>query len=222
MKIALDEIMTTYAKDALRTIGLAYKDLSEGEGGSDHSQMTPEGDGMIEMSGGLVFLGIFGIQDVIRDEVPGAVDACHKAGITVRMVTGDNLITAIAIAKNCHIIKEDISEDELQQCSMEGPQFNEYVGGLVLVCKECKRESCVCKEQNKENNQRDTENDKEKAKAFSKDTTKDKDSKDKEKNKDKVESVRFKDKFESIMNTLFVVARSRPEDKYLLVTALRE
>ena len=40
----------------------------------------------------------------MRDEVPEAVRICLNAGVAVRMVTGDNLVTARAIALNCGII----------------------------------------------------------------------------------------------------------------------
>lgn len=40
-----------------------------------------------------------GVRDVPRPEVPRAIELCHQAGITVRMVTGDNIETAKAIAK---------------------------------------------------------------------------------------------------------------------------
>ncbi len=40
-----------------------------------------------------------GIKDPIRDEIPRAVSLCHTAGVQVRMITGDNENTAIAIAK---------------------------------------------------------------------------------------------------------------------------
>ena len=40
-----------------------------------------------------------GVRDIPRPEVPSAIEICHQAGIIVRMVTGDNLITARAIAK---------------------------------------------------------------------------------------------------------------------------
>ena len=49
-------------------------------------------------------IAIVGIKDIIRPEVPKAVKQCQKAGIIVRMVTGDNKITAMAIAKECNII----------------------------------------------------------------------------------------------------------------------
>ena len=48
--------------------------------------------------------------DPLRPGVPTAIDRCNHAGITVRMVTGDNLITAIAISKDAHIIPVNASE----------------------------------------------------------------------------------------------------------------
>lgn len=75
-------------------------------------------------------IAIAGIKDIIRDEVPEAVAQCNNAGVRFRMVTGDNLITAIAIAKECGILTEDDDPYEKGVC-MEGPQFNEFVGSLV-------------------------------------------------------------------------------------------
>lgn len=46
-----------------------------------------------------ILIGIAGIMDIIREEVPLAVSKCNFAGVRVRMVTGDNKVTAIAIAK---------------------------------------------------------------------------------------------------------------------------
>jgi Ca2+ transporting ATPase len=57
------------------------------------------------------------------------------------MVTGDNKVTAVAIAKECNIINSttDISEDYV----MEGPEFYKRVGGLY--CKTCRQDSpCDC------------------------------------------------------------------------------
>ena len=56
--------------------------------------------------GGMTLIGICGIKDIIRAEVPNAVLRCNKAGIAVKMVTGDNKITARAIAKDCRILKK--------------------------------------------------------------------------------------------------------------------
>nr|CCC91869.1 putative vacuolar-type Ca2+-ATPase [Trypanosoma congolense IL3000] len=80
------------ASDANRTIGIAYTVLST--------------DGAIpseEPEQPLVWAALLGIQDPLRPEVPNAVQACQRAGVTVRMCTGDNLDTAVAIARQCGI-----------------------------------------------------------------------------------------------------------------------
>merc|ERR1711937_506291 len=71
---------------------------------------------------------IFGIMDIVRPEVPGAVAQIHRAGVTVRMVTGDNIVTAKAIAVNCNILTPAELEDD--RCCMEGPDFYEKMGRL--------------------------------------------------------------------------------------------
>ena len=64
----------------------------------------------------MVLLAVVGVRDNPREEVPDSIKKCHRAGITVRMVTGDNIITAKAIAKDVGIIEE--GKDFL---AMEGP-----------------------------------------------------------------------------------------------------
>ena len=65
---------------------------------------------------------------------------CKAASIKVRMVTGDNKITAKAISKECNIYEPGIPDD---QQVMEGPAFYELVGGLY--CKNCtKATPCQC------------------------------------------------------------------------------
>jgi hypothetical protein len=56
------------------------------------------------LSQGLTFYGVIGIKDPLRPDVKEAVEQCHRAGIIVRMVTGDNSTTAAAIAKECGIL----------------------------------------------------------------------------------------------------------------------
>ena len=64
----------------------------------------------------LVFLGLVGIQDPVRPGVPEAVAKAKHAGVVTRMVTGDNIITARAIATECGIYSEG-------GVVMEGPKF---------------------------------------------------------------------------------------------------
>lgn len=61
-------------------------------------------------------LGLAGIKDPVRKEVREAVGKCQQAGIVVRMVTGDNVLTAKRIASECGILNGN-------GMAMEGPQF---------------------------------------------------------------------------------------------------
>lgn len=92
------DIIEPYANAMLRTIAFAYRDYPV-----DVNLDEIEED---DVCGNLTFIGIVGIEDAIRPEVPHAVERCHSAGITVRMCTGDNIYTASAIAKECHLIGE--------------------------------------------------------------------------------------------------------------------
>ena len=69
-----------------------------------------------------VFMGFVGIQDPVRPEVPEALRKCRRAQISVMMVTGDHLDTAVAIAKQCSILDDDGRFD-----AMEGAAFREAV-----------------------------------------------------------------------------------------------
>jgi magnesium-transporting ATPase (P-type) len=100
------QTITVYASQSLRTISFAYRDLKKDEGGAEHNNIK-EGECLYDVEkGGYILIGIIGIKDVIRPEVPKAVSQCQSAGIKVRMVTGDNLITAKAIARECGILND--------------------------------------------------------------------------------------------------------------------
>jgi magnesium-transporting ATPase (P-type) len=95
----IKDVIETFAKGALRTICLAYKDLKPDEGGITHEDDAEDHINKVVEKNGLTCIGVLGIRDIIRPEVPDAVDKCQKAGIKVRMVTGDNKVTALAIAR---------------------------------------------------------------------------------------------------------------------------
>lgn len=90
----------------MRTFAFGYKDLQENEGGKDHDTRAQGAKCYDVEETGFTLICLAGIKDIIRDEVPGAVAKCNVAGVRVRMVTGDNKITAIAIAKECGILAE--------------------------------------------------------------------------------------------------------------------
>lgn len=112
---SLASTIEEYANKSLRTIGLVYQDFPQWP--PTHAEFT-EG-GSVEFNSllnDLVFFGIVGIQDPVRPGVPEAVRKAQGAGVTVRMVTGDNMQTARAIATECLIYTEG-------GVVMEGPQF---------------------------------------------------------------------------------------------------
>ncbi|OLY84840.1 Calcium-transporting ATPase PAT1 [Smittium mucronatum] len=94
------ETISDYSSRALRTIGLMYCDITE----SDLKKVdTEESENIWHLNNNLVWMGVFGIEDPLREGVANSVRKCQNAGIMVRMVTGDNLITAKAIATQCGI-----------------------------------------------------------------------------------------------------------------------
>ncbi|KAI5804537.1 putative calcium transporting P-type ATPase [Geopyxis carbonaria] len=113
----LDDTINSYAERSLRTIAMLYK---------DYTQWPPVGARTLEddatqadfddVFNQMVFLGIVGIQDPLRPGVTEAVAQCKMAGVKVRMVTGDNVVTARAIATECGIFTEG-------GVVMEGPNF---------------------------------------------------------------------------------------------------
>jgi magnesium-transporting ATPase (P-type) len=79
----------------------------------------------------LTLLGIFALQDPLRPEIVESVKKCHTAGINVRMVTGDNLDTAKAIAIEAGLVSAAQANE--QYVCMEGKEFRELCGGLVKL-----------------------------------------------------------------------------------------
>lgn len=73
-----------------------------------------------EISNDMTFLGIIGVVDPVRDEVPSAVKTAHKAGIQVIEITGDCIETAVAVATECGIYKDGdlaLTNDEFEAMS---------------------------------------------------------------------------------------------------------
>ncbi|GAB5583630.1 plasma membrane calcium-transporting ATPase 4 isoform X1 [Prionailurus iriomotensis] len=112
-----DEIVRTViepmACEGLRTICIAYRDFNDGE---------PPWDNESEILTELTCVAVVGIEDPVRPEVPDAIAKCKQAGITVRMVTGDNINTARAIATKCGIVTP--GDDFL---CLEGKEFNRLI-----------------------------------------------------------------------------------------------
>ncbi|KAH6614024.1 calcium transporting P-type ATPase-like protein [Boeremia exigua] len=113
----LEHVIMTYASRSLRTIGLIYRDFeSWPPKDSKPNEDDPTQASFTDIFKHMTFLAVVGIQDPLRDSVKEAVKDCQHAGVYVRMVTGDNVMTAKAIAEDCGILVPG-------GVVMEGPTF---------------------------------------------------------------------------------------------------
>ena len=193
--------------DMLRTIYICYKDIT--------SEEYENADEEIDKTD-LILLAVIGIRDTIRPGVKEAVMKCKKASVNVIMVTGDNIKTAISIAKETNIIDDDTilpiknnsyenQEDYLSNPPVEinGDVFYDIIGGIY--CSTCNKSSiqCTCPKTNAE------------AELISKS----KHSSIKVLKNDKIRNL---NNFQKIIKNLRIMARSKPIHKYALVLGLKE
>lgn len=105
-------VIEPMASEGLRTICLAFKNFDYYE---------PIWDDEDDVLSDLTCIAIVGIEDPVRPEVPEAIRKCQAAGIVVRMITGDNINTARAIAIKCGILRSG------ENVCMSGPDFNKRI-----------------------------------------------------------------------------------------------
>ncbi len=121
-------IMQDMAQDALRVLAMSYKELPE-----DYDLSALEVD---KVEADLVFVGLIGMIDPAREEVPSAIRMAQQAGIRSVMVTGDHKITAVAIAKEIGILNEITDNAVLEGVEIEAlsdEQLDEVIED-VRVC----------------------------------------------------------------------------------------
>ena len=100
----IETAVEAFGDDALRVLGMAY---TEGPAGTD------------TLDKGLIFVGLTGMIDPARPEVADAIAATTRAGIGVKMVTGDNVRTARAIAESLGLGTELLEGTEIEGMSDE-------------------------------------------------------------------------------------------------------
>ncbi len=97
----IEKQLLDYQNQAMRTLGFAYQILEEG------ANESPYTDGRLNPDLDLTYVGIVAISDPVRKDVPAAVQSCIKAGISVKIVTGDTPGTAREIGRQIGIWKAD-------------------------------------------------------------------------------------------------------------------
>jgi len=216
-----------FNKDKLRSLYIAYKDINQNQ---FENCEKPDSNGKLIDQDDLIFLAVFGIKDSLRDGVKEAVRKCHDAGVNVVMVTGDNIVTATAIAKDCGILGNDVDLKNLgpqdiepdpelmndsskkqdyietllqnQPKALTGNSFYNSVGGLI--CEVCQEDTNLCKCPKTESEaKQNAEKTQEPQKKVKKDI------------------IKNMDNFKKITENLRVMARSQPLHKYALVLGLK-
>ena len=102
----LDEIKRLQVK-SMRTLGFAYKEILNA---GQEAAVTLEAEDIDVDSNenNLVFSGFVGIRDPLRNDVIQSVSIANKAGVSVKMLTGDNINTAIAIGEELGLLKNNM------------------------------------------------------------------------------------------------------------------
>ena len=227
VSMKIKQSIEEFNKDKLRSLYIAYKDITKEE---YENCENPQKNNKLIDEYDLIFLGVFGIRDSLRDGVKEAVKKCHEASVNVIMVTGDNIVTATAIAKDCHILGDDVDLKNLgpsdieedpeamndpsrkadyikalvqnQPKALTGNSFYNAVGGLI--CEVCQLETNLCKCP-----KTDSE-----AEQIAKKTGE-------KKKKVKKDVIKDMNNFQRVTAKLRVMARSQPLHKYALVLGLK-
>ncbi len=93
----LEAQIYSFQEKACRVIAFAHKELSD----------TPDFETQRSLvESGMQFDGFVAITDPLREDVYAAVDRCRSAGIDLKILTGDNIVTASAIANDLHILDD--------------------------------------------------------------------------------------------------------------------
>lgn len=116
-KDEIEEAIVSAEKKAMRVIAFAHKELDSMRDYSEENEHN-------KLESEMVFDGVVAIADPIRADVYDAVKSCQSAGVGVKILTGDNIVTASAIADELRLLDnggiaveakevEEMSDDEL-------------------------------------------------------------------------------------------------------------
>ncbi|KAB2625275.1 calcium-transporting ATPase 13 [Pyrus ussuriensis x Pyrus communis] len=130
--MTVEQIIEGMATSRLRCIAFASKELPAEE------QMNDQGYKVVGKEEGSTLLGLVGLKDPCRPGVKMAVQDFWNAGVKIKMITGDDVFTAKAIATECGILKT--YEDMSSEAVIEDVQFLNYT---PQVRREKVEEICV-------------------------------------------------------------------------------
>ncbi|MCC0762045.1 calcium-translocating P-type ATPase, PMCA-type [Clostridioides sp. ES-S-0006-03] len=130
----LEEIKKLQVK-SMRTLGFAYKEISQAE---EEAAVTAESDSMnvSAMESNLVFSGFVGIRDPLRKDVIESVNTANKAGVSVKMLTGDNINTARAIGEELGLLKGNMRAVEASYIdTLDDEELKQEIQTISIVAR---------------------------------------------------------------------------------------
>jgi Ca2+-transporting ATPase len=123
-------LLSGYQNQAMRTLGFAYEIITDN---------NPRIQNGLLVNANLTYLGIVAIEDPVREDVPDSVQKCIKAGIDIKMVTGDTSGTSREIGKQIGIWTElDSSENIISGMDFEKLTDEEAISKvkqLKIMCR---------------------------------------------------------------------------------------
>ena len=222
--------MNIMNKKMMRTLFIGYKDITK----EDYNKgFIPDENNIYIDQKNLTFISIFCLRDSLRENVSESVIKCHQAHVNVIMVTGDNLMTATAIGKECNILPHFIDLEKLTKNEIElnPSEINDkekkenHINELLLnkpyaitgnsfftaiegiYCETCGKDSPLCKCAKTEFEANELSK-KEKNNTNNKIGIK----------KDAIKNI---ENFKKLTKNLLILARAQPLHKYALVLGLK-
>jgi len=129
-KAEFEKTLADYQKGAKRTLALAYMELGESESIISEGKLN---------TNKLKFVGVFAIQDDIREGVKESMEECMKAGIAVKIVTGDNPGTAKEIGRKIGLWTKDDNDKNIitgsEMAKLSDKQLKERVMDIKIIAR---------------------------------------------------------------------------------------
>ncbi len=99
----IEREMAKFQAQSCPVLGFAHRHISDKDADTAALDYAADRAGL---ESGMMFDGFVAIVDPLREDMPGPVERCRKAGIELKMLTGDNVVTATAIANELGILDE--------------------------------------------------------------------------------------------------------------------
>ena len=129
----IEREIAKFQAQSCRVLGFAHRHISDKDADTAALDYAADRAGL---ESGMMFDGFVAIVDPLREDVPGAVERCRKSGIELKMLTGDNIVTATAIANELGILDErHIAVEARQIEEMSDEELSREIGRIRVIAR---------------------------------------------------------------------------------------